>query len=93
MDKNNKILIVENLFGQKLGEITFLPEKKEFTMSIFSDLEKEKIERLLEKYLKYGIRNLGPVILEKPIRSDNPLFFQETLNQLAKNGYVVYPKL
>lgn len=90
MLNNTKTLIIKSLFGQKLGKIIFLLEKNEFMVDISIPSDKEKIEKLLSGFFKNGIRDLGPIILDEPIKSDNPLFLQEINNQLAKRGYVPY---
>jgi len=80
--------IIKDIEGKELGEIIF--SKKKFDVKVPFPKEKEKLEKLLNSFLKEGIRDLGEVILteSKSIRSNHPLFFQEVGNQLAKRGYV-----
>lgn len=85
-----KTFVLKNRIGEEIGEIIF--SNKEFNVKVFFKKEKEKLEKLLNSFAKNGIRDLGEVILEKPIKINYPLFFNETRNQLAKRGYILIEK-
>lgn len=85
----NKTFIIKNRDRKKLGEITY--SRKKFRVNVASPGEKERLEELLDAYLK-GIRDLGEVILDKPIKPDDPLFLNEVRNQLARRGYLLIEK-
>ena len=85
-----KAFILKNRRGEEIGEIIFSNER--FEVKISSHEEKEKLEKLLNSFTKNGIKDLGEVILEKPIKTDDPLFFNETRNQLARKGYILIEK-
>ncbi len=82
-----KVFIIEDSSEKKLGEIIFFPQEKEFKINIDFLPEKEKIERLLNGFLENGIKNLGNVVLIKPVKSDHPLFLTAVENFLARMGY------
>lgn len=81
--------IVKNYYGKELGEIIY--SQKTFKVNVSSPEDRERLEILLNSYLK-GIRNLGEVILKEPIKPDDPLFFNEVRNQLVRRGYLLIEK-
>ena len=85
-----KAFILKNRRGENLGEVIFSQDK--FDVNISSRVEKEKIEKLLNFFAKQGIRDLGEVILKKPIKIKDSLFFNELGNQLARKGYILIEK-
>ena len=85
-----KAFILKNRRGEEIGEIIF--SNKRFEVKVFFKEEKEKLEKLLDTFAKNGIKDLGEVILEKPIKTNDPLFFNETRNQLARRGYILIEK-
>ena len=85
-----KAFILKNRRGEKIGEIIF--SNKRFEVKVSLKEEKEKLEKLLDFFAKNGISDLGEVILKKPIKINDPLFFNEIRNQLAKRGYILTEK-
>jgi hypothetical protein len=85
-----KAFILKNRRGEKIGEIIF--SNKRFEVKVSLKEEKEKFEKLLDFFAKNGISDLGEVILKKPIKINDPLFFNEIRNQLAKRGYILTEK-
>ncbi|MBZ1348151.1 MAG: hypothetical protein KYQ20_00005 [Candidatus Nealsonbacteria bacterium] len=90
MSKFPKSFIIKDIFDRRLGEISYSEDG--FKVDISSVKEKSKIEGMLNEFFKQGIRNLGEVILEEPIKSDNPLFLKEVWLQLATRGYRLIEK-
>ena len=80
-----KTFFVKNLRGEDIGKIIFSDNK--FQVDIADKKNQEKIQILLNSFLEQGIYDLGEVILKNPIKSGDPLFFQEIQNQLARRGY------
>lgn len=89
MASMSKTFIIKNREGEKLGEITY--SQKKFKVDIASPKDKERLEELLNTYLK-GIRNLGEVVLDEPIKPGDPLFLNEVRNQLIWRGYTMFEK-
>ena len=86
----SKTFIIKNIKGEIMGKIIFSQGK--FEVNISSGVDKEKIEKLLDLFVKKGIRDLGEVILKQPIKMGDSLFFNEVRNQLARKGYIFIEK-
>lgn len=85
-----KTFLIKDRSGKKLGEIIYL--KREFRVNVLFEEVKEELEKLLKKFSREGISNLGEIILDKPIKAGDPLFLKEIQNQLAKKGYILIEK-
>jgi hypothetical protein len=92
MNLEDRSFIVKNYQGEYLGEITFLPKEKKFEFKKFLPEEEKIVSSLLDKYLKEGIKNLGEVILEKPITLSHPRFLSALRYDLIKKGYILLEK-
>ncbi len=90
MSKFPKSFVIKDIFNKRMGEISY--SEHGFRVDISSVKEKSKIEGMLNKFFKQGIRDLGEVILKEPIKPDNPLFLREVQNQLARRGYILTEK-
>lgn len=84
-----KIFNIKDLSGKELGKITYLSEEKKFKIDFFSNDEAEKMTLLLEEYLSQGIKLIGDIYLNEPIKPDNPLFLPSAEEQLSRMGYMV----
>ena len=82
--------IVKNRYGKKLGELIF--SKKKFTVKITFPEDRKNLEELLSTSVKEGIRNLGEVVLDKPLKLGDPLFFKALEDLLIRKGYLVVVK-
>jgi hypothetical protein len=83
----NKAFVLKDINNKKLGEIFY--SSKKIRIDIPSGKEKREIAVLLHKFLKEGVRDLGEVILDKPIKPGDPLFLREVQNQLGQRGYIL----
>lgn len=86
----SQVFILKDIEGRDLGEIIY--SQNGFQVNIIFEKEKNEMEKLLNKFFKEGIFDLGEVFLEKPILPQDPLFLNEIKNQLAEKGYIMIDK-
>jgi len=83
----SKTLVIKNRSGRKLGEILF--SRGEFAVKVRSKEKKHELQEIISGSLSGGIANLGEVILTKPLKPKNPLFFKALADLLARRGYIL----
>lgn len=82
-----KNFIIKNSLGEKIGKIIFSEGK--FKTEVFLSEDKHFLDKFLNRFSQEGIFNFGEVVLNEPIKFDNPKFLDEVSNQLAKRGYIL----
>lgn len=84
-----KIFIIKDKYRKKLGKVIFSDEK--FEVKISSTEDRKQIEKLIKNSLKKGISTLGmsEIILKKPLKLKDALFFDALEDLLIKRGYII----
>ncbi len=85
-----KKFILKNRNNEEIGEVIF--SENNFQVNVESEEKQIELEALLNFFVEQGISDLGEIILENPIKLDDPLFFDEIKNQLARKGYILIEK-
>ncbi len=81
----DKIFVIKNDFTKESGQVIF--SDKGFKVEFPSEKEQKDLQELFDEFSQEGIRMLGPIILDKPIKSDDPSFFKKIQYYLVIRGY------